>query len=943
MRVPLFLALAVASAACALAQSLSITGRIVDSQTKAPLPDVHIHLTETNGSRDSSLETSDGYGAFLLQNLRPGTYRFTATLVGYDHLTRILRLEKSDLSLGELPLKQGIIPLSEIVIQGRLPTALQRADTTEFNARAFQTHPDADAEELLAKMPGITVDNGNVKAQGEDVQQILVDGKPFFGSDPTMAIRNLPADAIEKIQVFDKMSDQAEFTGFDDGQSVKTINIITRRERRNRAFGKLYGGYGNDTRYSTGGNYNIFQDQMRLSLLGMANNVNQQNFSPEDILGVMGGGNQQGGFAGGGGGGGFVRRGAGGGAGPGGGPGGPPGGGVSNFLTTQQGGISTTGSVGGNYSDTWGDKLVANGSYFYNATRNQNVQRLNRQYYALNDTSTLYGENTDIDSRNFNHRIDMRLEETIDSSNSIIATPRISFQNNSAGGDQAGTTSLGPDLLLEQVKNVSASSTTGYTIGTHVVARHKFDLPGRTLSVDVGVTATRKKGSTVQQSFSAYEDVTPVVFDTLDQTASLLTKGTTVSTRLAYTEPISVDELVQITYNPSWSHSSSDNLKYKLNALTGLYSDPEPNLSNTYEDDYTTQNAGLGYRYRAGTVNAMVNVSYQIASLRGDQIYPSVSNVSRQFTDILPGGMLNVTTSNRSNLRIFYRTATKAPDVTQLQEVIDNSNALLLTTGNPALKQTYSHTFVTRYSLTSPEKAQSILAFFSVGYTADYIANSTFTALRDTVVERNIALSKGTQLTTPVNLNGYWNIRSFFTYGLPVDLISSNLNLTSGFTYTRTPGRINSTSSVTNACAITGGAVVGSNISPDVDFTLSYNGTYTISRNSLQTTSNGDYYTHTAGVKINLTFLGGMVLRNEVNNSLSTGLAQGYNKNTILWNIALGRKFLDDDRGDIRFAVTDLLDQNRNVTRTVTETYTADTETQALGRYFMAMVTYTFR
>ena len=308
MRVPLFLALAVASATCALAQSFSITGRIVDSQTKAPLPDVHIHLTETNGSRDSSLETSDGYGAFLLQNLRPGTYRFTATLVGYDHLTRILRLEKSDLSLGELPLKQGIIPLSEIVIQGRLPTALQRADTTEFNARAFQTHPDADAEELLAKMPGITVDNGNVKAQGEDVQQILVDGKPFFGSDPTMAIRNLPADAIEKIQVFDKMSDQAEFTGFDDGQSVKTINIITRRERRNRAFGKLYGGYGNDTRYSTGGNYNIFQDQMRLSLLGMANNVNQQNFSPEDILGVMGGGNQQGGFAGGGGGGGFVRR-----------------------------------------------------------------------------------------------------------------------------------------------------------------------------------------------------------------------------------------------------------------------------------------------------------------------------------------------------------------------------------------------------------------------------------------------------------------------------------------------------------------------------------------------------------------------------------------------------------------------------------------------------------
>ena len=198
------------------------------------------------------------------------------------------------------------------------------------------------------------------------------------------------------------MSDQAQFTGFDDGNSVKTLNIITRVDKRNQQFGKAYGGYGDDDRYNAGGSGNYFHEGTRLSAIGLSNNINQQNFSTQDLLGVVGNTNQSGGFGfGAGGGGGGGGRGGGGGGYSGGGGGGPGGGGanVSNFLVGQQNGVATTNSVGLNYSDTWGGHLTLNGSYFYNLTNTNNDQKLHMQYFPTPDSSTFYDENSDAEQQ----------------------------------------------------------------------------------------------------------------------------------------------------------------------------------------------------------------------------------------------------------------------------------------------------------------------------------------------------------------------------------------------------------------------------------------------------------------------------------------------------------------------------------------------------------------
>jgi hypothetical protein len=304
---------------------------------------------------------------------------------------------------------------------------------------------------------------------------------------------------------------------------------------------------------------------------------------------------------------------------------------------------------------------------------------------------------------------------------------------------------------------------------------------------------------------------------------------------------------------------------------------------------------------------------------------------------------LNYSFSNHNNLRLFYRTSTRAPSIGQLQNVVDNSNPLLLTAGNPNLTQSYDETVVSRYSLTDAGNGQSFFLLFSAVRTNDYIGNSTLTAGRDTSIQSGIRLSKGTQLTIPVNLDGYWSIRSFLTYSIALGFIQSNLNLNSGFTYSRTPGLVDESENFSKSSVFSEGMVISSNISENVDFTLSYTGNFNVSRNTLQSSLDNNYYYHTAGVKLNLIFLDGIVFRNEVNNTLYNGLTGNFNQNFVLWNISLGRKFFENQRGELKITVTDLLDQNKSVNRNVTDTYVEDTQNNVLGRYFMAMFTYTVR
>jgi hypothetical protein len=304
---------------------------------------------------------------------------------------------------------------------------------------------------------------------------------------------------------------------------------------------------------------------------------------------------------------------------------------------------------------------------------------------------------------------------------------------------------------------------------------------------------------------------------------------------------------------------------------------------------------------------------------------------------------LNWNLPRHRNLRVWFRTTTRVPTIAQLQNVVDNSNPLVLTTGNPLLRPTYDMTGLLRYSTTDTASGRSIFVLASVGRTRDYIGNATFTATSDTVVPVGIVLRSGTQLVRPVNLGESWNARSFVTWSRPIGWLKSVGNLNGGVTCVTTPGLVNLEPNTATTWTWSAGAVLASNISEHVDFNLSYSGSYNIARNDRITSLDNEYYSHTAGLELNLIVRDRYVIRNEVNHSIQGGLSAGYNTRVLLWNASVARKLFASRAGEIRLSGYDLLDQNKSTTRTVSEGYVEDARSTTLGRYVLLAFTWTIR
>ncbi|GAB3262313.1 TonB-dependent receptor [Larkinella harenae] len=944
-----------------LAQTNQLTGKVVDPQNGA-LIGVPVILTMQQDTTQKQYTVTDTSGVFSFANLSPQAYRVKATYLGFQDYDKIITITEPVQELGTITLVEDSKTLKEVVIKGQIPPAQQKGDTLQLNADAFKVTRDASTEDLIKKMPGITVENGTVKAQGEDVQQVLVDGKIFFGDDPSIALRNLPAEVVDKIEVFDRMSDQSQFTGFNDGNTTKTINIVTRGDRQNGVFGRVYGGYGTSGTYSAGGNVNLFNGARRLSIVGLSNNINQQNFSAQDLTGVASGDGGGGSF-GRGGGGGRGGRGGGGGGGRGGGGGNFGGGGGSdNFLVGQQSGINKTNSIGLNFSDDWGKHLTFRGSYFFNNSNNNNAQTVFRRYTLAENASQNYFENTISRTENYNHRLDFRLEYTINSNNSLLITPRLRWQNNNsmsrvegitylAADSLSGNPSLGnnfnpilpPDsLLLNRTNTDYTAHTRAFNFTNNILFRHRFAKRGRSLSVNFGTQISTQDRENTQLSLNEYfTGTTPD--QRIDQITTNNTPSYQYSLNAAFTEPLSKLSQLQFNYTTTYRYSDATRRTNRYNPATQRYDQLDSLLSNTFQNDYLTNQAGVGYNYRSPKMGLNVNMNFQRADLISDQIFPLNNDVRAQFNNLLPSAMLDIRLSTDSRIRMFYRTNTQAPGVTQLQNVIDNSNPLFLTAGNPELKQSYSHNVSARYQLTKPVKGRSLFVFVNLSSTNNYIANSTLISNGTATLPDGTTLGQGVQLTRPVNLSGLWSLRSFVTYSTPLKFIKSNISLNGGNGYSSSPSLINGQINNANTTTWSQGVNLSSNISQNLDFSLSYSGNFNDVKYSLQAQNNNKYYYQVLSGRINWIFGPGLVLQSDLSNQRYAGFNGSVNQQYTLWNAAVGKKFLKDQRGELRVSVFDILKQNNSLNVTQTDTYVENSRAQVLQRYFMLTFTYNLR
>ena len=934
-------------AAAAFAQRGGVTATVVDADTGESVVGAVLTLTPVKTPEKKQYFTSAFKGAVSIPSLAYGEYSLSGAFLGYNNLDTTFRVSASKVSLGLLKLKPGV-QIETVVKEAKALRTSQKGDTVSYNAGAFKVVADADVEGLLKKMPGITVTDGTVEAQGETVKKVFVDGKEFFGEDVTTAIKSLPAEAVDRVEVYNKLSDAAEFSGMDDGEGYKALNIVTRPGMRQGQFGKLYAGFGYDAdtetedkfKYIAGGNANVFSGDSRISFIGLFNNVNQQNFSFEDILGVSGGGGG--------------RR-----------------GGMGNYMVRPQSGVASVNAIGVNYSDTWGkrNQVTFQGSYFFNNTNTENRSTVEKWYEApmIPDTLSTNGYS---DTKGYNHRFNARLEWKISENQNLMIRPRFSYQSNDpwsrTTGWQYGAPADGGSGY-SRTDNFSDALRHGYNVGTSAVYRAKLGKNGRTITLDGSFSYSDNTNNSnswsnilaTQPDRPAVDPVTGV-WDPANYTELRYLRNLAPSSSYSlrgsftYTEPVAKYAQLSFQYRASYNSQERDKRSFVTDDDTFTGGVLNPLLSNSYESGYLTQSVGPGFRFSKERNTFIANVYYQRSALDGQIVRDDAEKIKHAYNNVtyFMMGQLNI---NRENsLRLFVSSYTDSPSITDLQSVYDVSDAQNISHGNPNLKPTYSHRVNFHYTNSNVEKGQTFMWMFSMNTTLDYTAQHLVQRPGDITIDGQ-AYSPNFYSTTE-NLDGYWQLRTHLSYGLPIGFLKSNFNVMAGVIYTKTPSMLGGTVDAATGM-ISGGerndtknmgydfrAVLGSNISENVDFTLSWNGTYNEATNSLNADkSKNRYFNHTAQGNLKVVFPLGFTFTASAAYSQYIGFTNDYSEDYLLCNVWLGKKVFKNKRGEVMVGVNDLFNQNRAFSRSTGSGYTQNSTNSVIGRYYMVQFNYNLR
>ncbi|MEQ8882028.1 MAG: hypothetical protein RLQ12_20485, partial [Cyclobacteriaceae bacterium] len=607
----LFTILLTLSMGFAYSQSFKISGKIIGSDDGSSLPGATVLMINVKDSARSKFTNALPDGSFTVTNLEQAFYKMRVTSLGYKPMVRILRVT-ADVNMGAIPLAVDVTELQAVEVKGDVVPVEKKGDTTLYNADAYKVNPDASAADLVRKLPGMTITDAGVQSNGETVSQVLLDGKRFFGQDPVLALNTIPAEVVQKVEVFDQMSERSQFTGFDDGNTTKTLNVVTRENKRNGTFGKLTAGYGTDDRHNVEGNINFMNDGRQLTILGMTNDINKTNFSDGSIMGSSGGGR------------GFGRSFGGG-----------------QDLTPS--GITQTQSVGVNFSDTWAKKGRIESSYFFDRSLFENHQVLSRESF-FGGENLFYDEDATSSTENMNHRMNMRLQYNLNDKNSIVFRPNIRFQDNESLDVTFGQTFDEDQQLINGTDNTYSGDNLGYRIDGELTWNHKFNKTGRTFSVELG---TNINNTNRENIYSDNQLDSLFRYDNTDENISM-------TTEFNYTEPIGLSG--QLNANYELSNYVRRNIRdgFSYNSFTVNSQTFEEGLSSHFDTDYTTHKPSIGLRNRSLTGFFGVDLAYQYVALDSRQGYPSEIIIpTNTFNNFLPSIMSRMDLGKERSL--FFR------------------------------------------------------------------------------------------------------------------------------------------------------------------------------------------------------------------------------------------------------------------------------------------------
>lgn len=896
-------------------QNHRIQGVVSDS-TESPLAGATVILMQAADSVMANFAMSNAEGEFLLQGVNSGSYLLQISYIGYQASWIALELEGKGTTkeLGNVMLSENIENLETVVISGERSPLTIKKDTLEFNAGAFKTQPNAVVEDLLKQLPGVEVDaDGSVKAQGETVERVTIDGKEFFGRDPKIATKNLPADAIEKVQIFDKKSDKAEFSGIDDGQREKTINLSLKEDKKKGMFGSLTAGYGDQGRFNGKGNLNRFSPSTQFSVIGLANNTNEAGFSIQDYISFMGG--------------------------------------IQSFMDGSgrinltigsddspipigegnNNGINTVYSGGTNFNHEISSKTEINGNYFY-SNFNRDINRNSRRQEFLSDGSSFFSEaGSQNESGNESHRLDLTLNHKFDSLQNIRIRSSIRFNSSDANGSSSSTLYGTDGLLANEGQNLNSISGNQTNWEASALYRRKLGKPGRSVTLDASLKLNEQDKEGLLEAQNRFFDSGFLVAEQLlNQNRLQNEQVNNFNSGLSYSEPLGKRRYLEWNYNfrQIRQDASQEVFDVESPGTSGILNEQ---LSNRFTSDYLYHRAGMNFRLNRDKYNLSLGMNFQQSSLDGHLIL-SDTYINQSFSNWLPTVSFDYSFDNSNNVRVFYDTRMREPSIRELQPIVDNSDPLSIYTGNPDLKPEYQHQLNWNYLFFDQFSYLNIFASAFVQYTENKIQYA------QTVDEQFI------RTTRPVNVSNFLNSSANLSFGTPIRPIKSRINLNIGWQYSAGPNFVNGVENNTRTNSGTISARLDNRNKEKIDVYVSSRLRNNRSVYSLNDEFNQTFrdYKHAAGFTWNWE-RAGMQVQTNVDYLVYAGRGEGFDREVPLWSASLSKFLMEDKRIQLSVRVKDLLNKNIGISRNAVLNYILDEQVNSLGRYVLFSVQYSLK
>lgn len=875
-------------------KNITVSGSVIESDTKEAAVQATIQLLSLPDSTYVTGAATLAGGKFTLPKVAAGKYVLKISYIGF--LTKNIPLQlsanKTMNDLGAIALESDAVLLQEAVVTAEAPPVTVKEDTVVYTASAYRTPEGAMLEELVKKLPGAEVsEDGKITINGKEIKKIMVDGKEFFSDDPQVSMKNLPVNMVENVKAYDRKSDMARITGIDDGDEEAVLDLTVKKGMKQGWFGNVIAGYGNKDRHEASAIVNRFRDNENLTVLASANNTNGKGFSEFGDAGQ----------------------------------------GMSSGRMGR--GITTSRSLGVNYAkDT--EKLQVGGNIQYGYSDNDSREKSSSERFLGEESS--YTNSTDNFARKRHDvRLDFRLEWRPDTMTTIIFRPNASYSHTKTIGDTWSETLNNSREQINEKTSNSFSKSNNFSFNGRLQLFRRLNNSGRNISLGANFGYSDSESNSTAESYTEFFEQDSIAEWIRYTDRNSDSRNWSVSA--SYTEPAFKNHFLQLRYEFSHRKQLSQSLVSDPDSI--MINDYVESLSSRVENFYDSHTIDASIRGMYPKLMYSAGVSFIPQSSRSETtIGPNANNElpTQNVLNFSPQIMLRYRFNRQHQLMFNYRGRSSQPNIEYLQEVIDQTDPLNIQYGNPNLKPSFNHSFRMFYNKYVPETMRS------------YNLNLFFNATQNSVAQKTtFDLSTGGRVSRRVNVNGNWDTRGSFSFSTPFKNRKYTLQSNTSSTFRNTVGYITVKGEEEAALNTTHNFNIGENLrgnyrTDDFDVSLTGSIRYNQVKNNKQSNSNRETFDYTFGGDTRIYLPWQLELSTDMNYRIKRGYGGDFNNNEAIWNAQLSKSFLKGNAATIRIKIYDILQQQTNLSRSISESMMTDSETNMLGSYFMVHFVYKF-